>query len=83
MGKNYSKLAIWKHKKLKGKLEITPKANIKNQDDLSIFYTPGVAAPCLEIAKNPKTSSHGTLATHTYSKMLWQYLPKQKKQAKE
>ena len=65
MGKNYSKLAIEKHKKLKGKLEINLKATIKNQDDLSTFYTPGVAAPCLEIAKNPKTVYDYTIKGNT------------------
>ncbi|MBU4267097.1 MAG: hypothetical protein L6243_05080 [Candidatus Altiarchaeales archaeon] len=34
-----------------GKIEINPTKPIKNQNDLSLAYTPGVAAPCKEIAK--------------------------------
>ncbi len=46
-------LSIETHKKLGGKLEIRSKIPINSRDDLSIAYTPGVAGPCLEIAKNP------------------------------
>jgi len=37
------------HKKNTGKLDILPNIEIKNQEDLSMAYTPGVAYPCLEI----------------------------------
>lgn len=33
------------HRKLKGKIAISPKAKIKSQNDLAILYTPGVAKP--------------------------------------
>ncbi len=36
-----------------GKLEIAPTKPFSTQRDLSLAYTPGVAAPCLEIAANP------------------------------
>lgn len=36
-----------------GKLSITPTKPAKTQKDLSLAYTPGVAAPCLEIQKDP------------------------------
>jgi malate dehydrogenase (oxaloacetate-decarboxylating)(NADP+) len=36
-----------------GKLEITPTKPMATQRDLSLAYSPGVAAPCLAIAKNP------------------------------
>jgi malate dehydrogenase (oxaloacetate-decarboxylating) len=45
------KEAIKFHKKAKGKLEIKPKVPLKTKKDLSVAYTPGVAVPCLEIAK--------------------------------
>lgn len=35
-----------------GKLEIIPTKPAKNQYDLSLAYTPGVAAPCLEIQQD-------------------------------
>ncbi len=36
-----------------GKIEITPTKPTMTARDLSLAYSPGVAAPCLEIAKNP------------------------------
>ncbi len=53
MGYNEDALAL--HKKHVGKYEIKSKVSVKTKDDLSIAYTPGVAAPCLEINKNPET----------------------------
>ena len=53
---DYSKIALEKHKEWKGKLDIQSKAPIKTRDDLSTAYTPGVAAPCLEIQKDPRNS---------------------------
>lgn len=37
-----------------GKISVTPTKPCKMQDDLSLAYTPGVAAPVLEIAKDPE-----------------------------
>jgi malate dehydrogenase (oxaloacetate-decarboxylating)(NADP+) len=34
-----------------GKIQVTPTKPFKDQRDLSLAYTPGVAEPCLEIAK--------------------------------
>lgn len=48
---NYAEESLKLHKEKKGKLEICSKAPLGNKDDLSIAYTPGVAAPCMEIAK--------------------------------
>ena len=36
-----------------GKIEVTPTKRCRTQRDLSLAYTPGVAEPCLEIAKDP------------------------------
>jgi malate dehydrogenase (oxaloacetate-decarboxylating)(NADP+) len=36
-----------------GKIQVTPTKPFKDQRDLSLAYTPGVAEPCLEIAKRP------------------------------
>jgi malate dehydrogenase (oxaloacetate-decarboxylating)(NADP+) len=36
-----------------GKIEVVPTKPTATQRDLSLAYTPGVARPCLEIAKNP------------------------------
>ena len=44
------------HRQLKGKLEVVSRCPIQTQKDLSLAYTPGVAAPCLEIQKDPSLS---------------------------
>ncbi|MCR4600827.1 MAG: NAD-dependent malic enzyme [Clostridia bacterium] len=44
--------AILKHKEWKGKLEVISRAPINNNEELAVAYTPGVAAPCLEIEKD-------------------------------
>jgi malate dehydrogenase (oxaloacetate-decarboxylating) len=41
------------HEEKRGKIEIVSRVEVKNSDDLSLAYTPGVAQPCLEIEKNP------------------------------
>ena len=40
------------HEKLKGKMSTELKAPLENQEDLSLLYSPGVAQPCREIAKD-------------------------------
>ena len=52
---DYGKEALKKHKQWRGKLDVQAKMPIQNHDDLSIAYTPGVAAPCLEIQKDPES----------------------------
>jgi malate dehydrogenase (oxaloacetate-decarboxylating) len=42
------------HPFYRGKLKVTPKCCIRDFNDFAIWYTPGVAAPCLDIAKNPE-----------------------------
>lgn len=49
---NYAEAALIMHKENKGKLEVKSKVKIENKEDLSTAYTPGVAQPCLEIAKD-------------------------------
>ncbi|WP_099190372.1 NAD(P)-dependent malic enzyme [Tepidibacter mesophilus] len=47
--KDYNKLALKLHKENKGKISVNSKVAVKDKDDLSIAYTPGVAMPCREI----------------------------------
>lgn len=49
---DYKKLAMEMHKEWKGKIEVISTVPVKNRDDLSIAYTPGVAEPCLAIQKD-------------------------------
>ena len=44
--------AIKLHEAWHGKLEVKSKVPVQNQYDLSVAYTPGVAAPCRRIAKD-------------------------------
>ena len=44
--------ALKQHEYWKGKIEIVPRASIADRNELSVAYTPGVAEPCLEIAKD-------------------------------
>ena len=48
--------ALQKHYEWGGKLEVISRAPINTREDLSLAYTPGVAQPCLEIAKDPELS---------------------------
>lgn len=41
------------HPFYRGKVEVALKAKVRDFNDFAIWYTPGVAAPCLAIAKNP------------------------------
>lgn len=45
-------LALQKHAEWKGKIEVVSRTSIKNREQLSLAYTPGVAEPCLEIQKD-------------------------------
>lgn len=49
---NYDELSLKFHEENRGKIEIKPKQKVLSRHDLSIQYTPGVAAPCLKIAEN-------------------------------
>lgn len=49
---NYSERSLIIHEQLRGKIGVSGKMRIENLDDLSIAYTPGVAAPCLAIAED-------------------------------
>lgn len=44
------------HKDLRGKYEMRSLIEIKDKDALSVAYTPGVAQPCREIAKDPENA---------------------------
>jgi len=54
--KNVYSQSVKLHKKLKGKLEIISKKPLKTKNDLSLLYTPGVAQPSNEIAKDKHKS---------------------------
>lgn len=49
---DYMTESLKKHFEWKGKLEVTSRVRVDSKEALSLAYTPGVAAPCLEIAKD-------------------------------
>lgn len=53
---NINKLALEKHKELKGKIEVVSRAHLNSLEDLSILYTPGVAEPCRVIQQDVSKS---------------------------
>lgn len=60
-----SEQALALHKKWNGKLDTTPKCQVKSREDLAIAYTPGVAEPCRVIAENPEEVYHYTIKSNT------------------
>ena len=48
--------ALKAHEDWKGKIEVIARCKVENADDLTVAYTPGVAAPCLEIQAHPEKS---------------------------
>ncbi|MDD2572841.1 MAG: hypothetical protein PHP16_06150 [Eubacteriales bacterium] len=46
---SFSQKAIEAHRLWQGKIEVNSRVPVDSMDALSIAYTPGVAAPCLEI----------------------------------
>ena len=51
---DYMKESLKKHREWKGKLEVVSRATVGSAEELSLAYTPGVAAPCLAIKDNPE-----------------------------
>ena len=49
---DYGKVSLEKHAEWRGKIEIATRAPLDSAEALSLAYTPGVAAPCLEIRKD-------------------------------
>ncbi len=64
---NVYEKALEKHEQWQGKVATEVKARVNNAEDLTYAYTPGVAEPCREIAKDEKkaytyTSKANTIA---------------------
>ena len=53
---NYAEESLRLHGEWQGKFEVISRVAVKNKEDLSLAYTPGVAQPCLEIQKDPEKS---------------------------
>ncbi len=53
------------HEELRGKLEVRSRIEVKDRQALSLAYTPGVAAPCKEIAKDASAAYRYTRKWNT------------------
>ncbi len=62
---DYYQESLFLHKKLKGKIGIHSKMDVRSKDDLSLVYSPGVAAPCRAIAADPASVYDYTLKGNT------------------
>lgn len=57
--------ALQLHRLLKGKLETISKIKVKNMNDLSLLYSPGVAEPCKEIREEKEDLYEYTMKGNT------------------
>ena len=53
---NTNEKALALHEEWNGKITTEPKCHVRTREDLALAYTPGVAAPCLEIQKDVNKS---------------------------
>tara|TARA_R110002072_G_scaffold4174_1_gene29347 strand:+ start:34978 stop:36159 length:1182 start_codon:yes stop_codon:yes gene_type:complete len=53
---DYFEASLERHRETKGKIEVRSRMRLESVDDLSIAYTPGVARPCEQIAKDPASA---------------------------
>ena len=57
--------ALEYRRRFRGMIGVASKVPLKDRSVLSLLYTPGVAAPCLEIARSPLTSFDYTIRGNT------------------
>lgn len=57
--------AIELHRRWQGKIDTVPKMSVDTREDLAVAYTPGVAAPCEEIAADPEKVYDFTMKGNT------------------
>jgi malate dehydrogenase (oxaloacetate-decarboxylating) len=62
---DYFKESLNLHRRLKGKIRMSPKIDVRTKEDLSLVYSPGVAAPCEEIAAHPESVWEYTIKSNT------------------
>jgi len=62
---DYFKESLKLHEKIKWKISTELKLELNTKDDLSLAYTPWVAEPCREIAKDPENAYKYTLKANT------------------
>lgn len=62
---DYNELSLKMHEAGPGKLQVTSRVQVKNREDLSTAYTPGVAEPCRKIRDNKQDVYKYTCKSNT------------------
>jgi len=62
---SYDDASLDLHAKVRGKLRVETTVPLETKEDLSLAYTPGVAAPCRAIAQDPEQVYRYTIKSHT------------------
>ncbi|MEL6842254.1 MAG: malic enzyme-like NAD(P)-binding protein, partial [Bacteroidota bacterium] len=57
--------SLFLHEKLRGKIRVQTKLDVRSSEDLSLVYSPGVAEPCRQIAANPDDVWKYTMKSNT------------------
>ena len=57
--------ALMLHEEWGGKINTTPKCEVKSSEDLALAYTPGVAEPCKVIAEDKEAAYKYTIKANT------------------
>ena len=74
---DYNKESLKQHKAHHWKLATQSKVELETMDDLSTYYSPWVAAPCIEINKDPEKAydytrkSNSVAVVSDWSAILW------------
>ena len=62
---DYNEESLMLHSIYNGKLEIVSKTQVRTNNDLATIYLPGVAEPCMFIAKDPESARRYTIKSNT------------------
>jgi malate dehydrogenase (oxaloacetate-decarboxylating) len=62
---DYAEESLHLHRHLKGKIRVIPKIDVRTKEDLSLVYSPGVAAPCKAIEADPESVWEYTIKSNT------------------
>jgi malate dehydrogenase (oxaloacetate-decarboxylating) len=65
MNEDFAARSLVIHEQLRGKIEVSAKLPLETREDLSTAYTPGIAAPCQAIAKDPRRARDLTIKRNT------------------
>ena len=62
---DYKAKSVSIREKTGGQLEVVSKAKLRDHEDLSVFYSPGIAGPCVAIARDKALSKKLTIRRNT------------------